>query len=261
MTQVYDGPMLLFGQTLYAVSMLIRFVRLYTSLGRNRPSFAIDLAVVHCLGVILGYFFGVLSYEFSILIFFALFKRNAFIAAFCALMLLRGLDATLLLLLSLCVMSYENIRIMLFCLSMLLLGIGFVFFSLETVIRRVEKKILAYPRKIAGDVGMLKLINAARGQIALLSWQRPGSLTLLVFLTLGGWFVEWLAFFCLSPAVEQALADMLGRVMGSFRFTMKADANSSLEALQPGAWCLLAFMTTIWLASWLRRIFTERARP
>ncbi|MDR1242456.1 MAG: hypothetical protein LBM00_06720 [Deltaproteobacteria bacterium] len=259
MTQAYDIPMLLFGQCLYAVAALVRFVRLYTSMGKARPPFVTGLAVTHCLGVALGYFFGVLWYELTVLFFFALQKRDTLVAAFAALLLLRGLDAALLLLLSLYAVSYEEMRPMLFCLSALLLGIGFFLFSFTAALRRAEKKILEFPQSFSGDIVILKGLHIARKQIALLSWQRRGNLSLLVLLTLSGWFAEWLAFFCLRPTAEQALADMLGRVLGSFHFIIiRSGTDKTLEALQPGIWGLSALMAAIHFARLIRIRLSQR---
>jgi hypothetical protein len=245
MTEPYPALTLFFGQALYAVATLVRFFRFYTSLGMARPPFAVELALTHCLGATLGYFFGVLWYELAVLLFFAFLKRNALVAAFAALLLLRGLDAICLLFLSLYAASYESMRPMLFCLNALLLGIGFFFVSFIPILKRVEKKMLEFPRDVVGILPVIKSLYNVRRQIALLSWNRPGSLSILIILTLGGWLMEWLAFFCLRPAGDQALADMLGRVMGSFHFIAEYNAGNALEALQPGLWGLLALLAAV----------------
>jgi hypothetical protein len=243
---------LLFGQVLYAAATLVRFVRLYVSLGKARPPSAVDLAVAHCLGVMLGYFFGAFWYELTVLLFFALLQRKAFVAACAGLLLLRGLDATLLLLLTLYAASWENARLMLFFLSVLLLGLGIFFVSFDALLRRVEKKLLEFPHPAAGITAMLQSLHAVRRQILLLSWNRPGSLSILIMLTLGGWFLEWLAFFRLRPTAEQALADMLGRVMGSLHVTAGSNAGSALGALQPGVWGLLLLAAALLSARLIR---------
>jgi len=253
MTEFYFAGWLLFGQVLYATATLVRFARLYTSLGMARPSSAVELAGAHCLGVTLGYFFGVFWYECTILLFFAFLKRDALVAACAGLLLLRGLDATILLLLTLYAASYENMRLMLLLLSILLLGIGIFFVSFATVLKRVEKKLLEFPHPAAGILPLLRCLYAVRRQILLLSWKRQGSLSILIILTLGGWFLEWSAFFCLRPTAEQALADMLGRVMGSVYFMAGRDASGALDALQPGVWSLLALATAILTARLIRR--------
>lgn len=193
------------------VSCLLRAMRLHISLGMLRPAFRTTCAM-HFSGVALGYLTLAMAYEGIVLAACSRKSRGNIFPVLYSLMILRSFDAVALLVFALIAMPMQDIRFLSLFLLMLIVLIWVVVYGIEPIIARFERNILTYPAPFAGDRRLLRWACHFRQSLKLLPWKRRGTLAIIVVLSLGSWFLEWLTLYVFLDAARPAALAIVDRV-------------------------------------------------
>lgn len=225
----------------FLLAVVLRAIRFYISLGDLRPPFR-RTCFAHFAGVVLGYLTVALSYECLVAFSCASGARRNFFPVCYSLMILRSFDAVAMLVFAFAVMPLQDMRFLILFLVLIILIIWIVIYGFDPIATRLERKILTHPKSFAGDRFLLQSLHLFRNSLAKLSWERKGTLPLIVALSIGSWFLEWLAMYLYFSAAFPASLVIVDRVAGSLGFVRAMDM-SAYTALMP-----VVYLTTVLLA-------------
>lgn len=229
----------------FLLAVLLRAIRLYISLGDLRPSFR-TTCFAHVSGVVLGYLTFALSYECLVAFSCTAGSRRNFLPICYSLMILRSFDAVAMLIFAFAAMPLQDMRFLILFLVLIILVIWIIIYGFDPIATRLERKILTHPKPFAGDRLLLQKLHLFRNSLAKLPWERRGTLPLIIALSIGSWFLEWLAMYLYFSAAFPAALVIVDRVAGSLGFVREMDM-SAYSALMPIVYLATTLLAGLYL--------------
>ena len=234
------------------VATAVRAARLYISLGVLRTSL-FRTNTIHFVGAALGYLIGAFVYELTVIVLCAYKDRSKAVPTLLALILVRIFDAFILVVVIFFFTTLSDSRILFFALLLLLALMWGIMFALSPILRRLERNLLELNRVNRKDAWFLRQSYQLRQSLNKLPWEKKGTISMVLSLSVIGWVFEWMAVALVIPVSGDAVAVIINRVGGSFGIALGVNATQVYNCLMLVVYVAAVLLVMLSIVRWLKK--------